>query len=101
MPSAPARQAKFDPIPPDLDLLALIENTSNFDCVIQINVEQIEELGMDEFEKLVLLHVIKGGKPLIVQGWDTKLHPWLFNAQWLIDNCGTKRMSTITAQEYR
>ena len=90
MPSNLHPQAKFDPIPPDLDLATLVEKTDNFDYVIRIHVDQIDEIGLDQFEKLLLLHVVKDGKPLVIEGWDTKLKPWLFNAQWLTDNCGKK-----------
>lgn len=90
MPSATHPQAKFDPIPPDLDLNTLVENTANFDYVSRISVAQIKELGIDEFEKVVLHHVIIGGKPLVVDGWGADLPPWLFSPTWLIENVGTK-----------
>jgi hypothetical protein len=91
MPSSLHPQAKFDPIPPDLDLSALVEKTSNFDYVIRISTDQIRDLGLYEFEKLVLLHVIIGGKPLVVEGWNRSLPPWLFSSTWLEDNMGKKR----------
>jgi hypothetical protein len=94
MPSALHPQAKFDPIPPDLDLSALIEKTPNFDYVIRISTDQIHELGLAEFEKLVLLHVIIGGKPLVIEGWHKSLLPWLFSQTWLADNVGKKREFT-------
>lgn len=84
-------QAKFDPIPPDLDLNTLVESTPNFDYVARISVAQIKELGINEFERVVLHHVIIGGKPLVVDGWEADLPPWLFSPTWLIDNVGTKR----------
>jgi hypothetical protein len=91
MPSPIHPQAKFDPIPPDLDLGALVEKTPNFDFVIRISVDQIRDLGLEEFEKLVLLHVVIGGRPLVVEGWQADLPPWLFGASWLRDNVGGKR----------
>lgn len=91
MPSALHPQAKFDPIPPDLDLSALVEKTPNFDYVVRIAADQIYELGLEQFEKLVLLHVIVGGKPLVVEGWNKSLPPWLFSQTWLEDNVGKKR----------
>lgn len=90
MPSASHPQAKFDPVPPDLDLNALVEKTPNFDYVIRISVDQIEEIGIAEFEKLVLLHVIVGGKPLVVEDWQKLLAPWTFSAQWLSQEHGAK-----------
>jgi hypothetical protein len=93
MPSSLHPQAKFDPIPPDLDLSALAEKTPNFDYVIRISTDQIQDLGLPEFEKLVLLHVIVGGKPLVVEGWNTTLPSWLFSSAWLQQNIGRKRKS--------
>lgn len=91
MPSNLHPQAMFDPIPPDLDLSALVEKTPNFDYVIRISTDQIRELGLQEFEKLVLLHVIQGGKPLVVEGWESDLPPWLYSSTWMQDNLGKKR----------
>ncbi|OBT96975.1 hypothetical protein VE01_05460 [Pseudogymnoascus verrucosus] len=91
MPSNLHPQAMFDPIPPDLDLSALVEKTPNFDYVIRISTDQIRELGLQEFEKLVLLHVIQGGKPLVVEGWESDLPPWLYSATWMQDNLGKKQ----------
>lgn len=91
MPSATHPRAKFDPIPPDLDLNALVEATENFDYVARISAKKIKELGIDDFERVVLQHVIIGGKPLVVDGWDAELPPWTFSPTWLIENVGTKR----------
>lgn len=86
-------QAKFDPIPPDLDLYGLVDRCANFEWVLRISIHQIRNLGPEEFEKLVLLHVIQGGKPLVIEGWDEVLPSWLFNAQWLEQNYDKKRLS--------
>jgi hypothetical protein len=45
---------------------------------------------VEQFEKLVLLHVVIGGKPLIIDGFHEKLDPWIFNTRWLRDNHGDK-----------
>ncbi len=100
MPSASHPQAKFDPIPPDLDLNALVEKTPNFDYVIRISTDQIRDLGLAEFEKLVLLHVILGGKPLVIEGWNAKLPPWLFSQTWLEDNAGNRREYLVLPCRY-
>lgn len=91
MPSAMHPQAKFDPIPPDLDLCTLVETTPNFDFVPRLSLKQITE-GRDlkAFEEVVLRHVIIGGKPLVIDGWEAELPPWLFSPTWLIENVGTK-----------
>jgi hypothetical protein len=95
MPGPVHPQAKFDPIPPDLDLSTLVERTPNFDYVIRISTDQIRDLGLAEFEKLVLLHVIIGGKPLVIEGWNKSIPPWLFSRNWLEDNLGKKRESSF------
>ena len=82
--------ASFQPLPPDLNVAVLVEETPNFEYVVRISAETVEEQGLDAFEKLILLHVILGGKPLIVEGFDRKLDKWTFTSQWLKDNCGQK-----------
>ena len=82
--------ASFEPIPPDLDLATLVEQTPNFEYVVRISCDMIEHQGMDAFERLVLIHVIIGGKPLIVDGFHALLDKWTFTPQWLHDNIGTK-----------
>lgn len=76
-------QARFDPIPPDLDLHALVDQTPNFEWVLRISTAQIQNLSLHEFEKLVHLHVITGGKPLVISGWNEVLPSHLFSAEWL------------------
>lgn len=82
--------AAFDPIPPDLDLAQLVEETPNFEYVTRISCDMIEEQGLDSFDKLVLLHVILGGKPLVIEGFHHRLDEWTFTSQWLQDNYGNK-----------
>ncbi|KAL2155393.1 hypothetical protein VTH82DRAFT_135 [Thermothelomyces myriococcoides] len=76
-------QAKFDPIPPDLDLHALVERTPNFHWVSRVSAAQIRSIGPQEFERLVFLHVIHGGKPLVIEKWNDRLPKSLFSAEWL------------------
>ena len=82
--------ASFEPISPDLDLAALVEETPNFEYVVRISCDMIEGQGLEAFEKLVLLHVIIGGKPLVIEGFDKQLDGWTFTRQWLQDNNGKK-----------
>lgn len=91
MPPAVHPQAKFDPIPPDLDLPNLVDRTPNFKWVHRVSRAQIRNLGQQEFEKLVLIHVVAGGKPLVVDGWDTVLPKGLFNVDWLEKTHDKKR----------
>lgn len=82
--------AAFEPIPPDLDVTALVESTPNFEFAVRIHCDAIDEQGLENFEKLVLLHVILGGKPLVIEGYENRLEKWIFSEQWLRDNCATK-----------
>ncbi|RBR05588.1 uncharacterized protein FIESC28_11327 [Fusarium coffeatum] len=83
MPTSLHPQAKFDPIPPDLDLYGLVDTTPNFKWVQRVSRNQIRSLGQQEFEKLVLIHVIIGGKPLVIDGWEAALSRGLFDVGWL------------------
>ncbi|KAI1438595.1 hypothetical protein GGR50DRAFT_685286 [Xylaria sp. CBS 124048] len=93
-------QAKFDPIPPDLDLHGLVDQTPNFDWVTRISLAQLRRLGPVGFEKLVQLHVIEGGRPLVIEGWDRALPKDLFSVGWLMKTCDKKQENVrdITAQ---
>jgi hypothetical protein len=76
-------QASFEPIPPDLDLYSVVESTPNFEWVLRISAAQIRRIGPHEFERLVRIHVIQGGKPLVIDKWNDKLWRDLFSAEWL------------------
>ena len=90
--------APFEPISPELDLDTLVEESENFEYVPRIPYDLIEPQGLDQFEKLVLLHVIANGKPLIVEGCHRNLDAWTFSSPWLSDNQGEKcKSTTITA----
>ncbi|OAP60949.1 hypothetical protein AYL99_05951 [Fonsecaea erecta] len=82
--------AAFEPISPDFDLKALVESQPNFEWVVRIHCDMIDHQGLENFEKLVLIHVILGGKPLVIEGYEERLDKWTFALQWLRDNCGSK-----------
>ncbi|OAG37268.1 hypothetical protein AYO21_08567 [Fonsecaea monophora] len=82
--------AAFEPISPDFDLKALVESQPNFEWVVRIHCDMIDHQGLENFEKLVLIHVILGGKPLVIEGYEQRLDRWTFALQWLRDNCGSK-----------
>lgn len=88
MPTATHPQAKFDPIPPDLDLQGIVNRTPNFEMAQRIPASKIRKL---EFEKLVWYQVIKQGKPLVIEGWQGKLPKSLFSPQFLEDHYNKKR----------
>ncbi|KAI9886869.1 MAG: hypothetical protein M1823_001305 [Watsoniomyces obsoletus] len=89
MPAA-VDQATFVPIPPDYDIEEMVETTPNFEWVPRISCDMIDVQGVDAFEKLVLLHVVLGGKPLVIEGFEKRLPTHLFSASWLKDNLGDK-----------
>ena len=82
--------AAFEPVSPDFDVAAMVESTPNFEYVARIQCDMIDHQGMESFEKLVLLHVILGGKPLVIEGYQSRLDKWIFALQWLRDNCASK-----------
>lgn len=55
----------------------------------------IDQQGMDRFDKLVLLHVVIGGKPLIVDDYHTRQDPWTFSSKWLEDNHGNAGLNLL------
>lgn len=83
-------RAAFEPIAPGLNVAALVESTPNFEYAVRIHCDMIDHQGMEAFEKLVLLHVILGGKPLVIEGYQQRLDRWTFALQWLRDNCAQK-----------
>ncbi|KAK3673814.1 hypothetical protein LTR78_006369 [Recurvomyces mirabilis] len=94
-------RASFEPISPHFDLKKLVESTPNFSFVDRISCHMIDQQGLAAFEKLVLLHVIAGGKPLVIDGYEDRLDPWTFSPKWLRDNCGEKveEARVLTTQE--
>ncbi|EOO00420.1 hypothetical protein UCRPA7_4078 [Phaeoacremonium minimum UCRPA7] len=76
-------QAKFDPIPPNLDLHNLVDRTPNFEWAMRISAKELMRFDAQRFEKLVYLHVIAGGKPLVITDWNLKLPKSIFSAAFL------------------
>ena len=95
-------RASFEPVPPNFDLKALVESTPNFSYVDRISCDMIDKQGMPAFEKLILLHVVIGGKPLVIDGFEDRLDPWTFTSKWLRDNCGDKQENArnLTNKDY-
>lgn len=94
-------RASFEPIAPTFDLKQLVEKTPNFSYVDRISCEMIQQQGLAAFEKLVTFHVVVGGKPLVIDGFEDLLDPWTFTPKWLRDNCGEKveNARNLTAKE--
>lgn len=102
MPAARPR-ASFEPIPHDFDVRTFVEKADNFQYADRISYEMIASNGMEQFEKLVMLHVIIGGKPLVIDGLEQVLDPWPFTPVWLRGNMGDKgrRRNIIAGAEQR
>jgi len=83
MPPLSHPQAQFVPISPDFDLAAFVESASNFDYVTRLPKEILKEHSAQSLEQLILLHVVIGGKPLVIEGWEDHMDPYLFSPEWL------------------
>lgn len=83
-------RAALEPISPDIDVSALVDSASNFDFVARIHCDSIDQNGLESFEKLVLLHVVLGGKPLVVEGFNERLDSSIFSEKWLRTQHGKK-----------
>ena len=83
-------RASFEPISPSLDIVELVEETPNFQFCDRVAIRDIEEAGLDQFERLVIKHCIIGGKPLVIDGLEEKLDASTFNDRWLADTHGSK-----------
>lgn len=81
------------PISPELDLGALVENTANFDYVTRLSREIMEQHSAQSLESLILLHVVIGGKPLVIEGWEDRIDPYKFSPEWLQANMDKKGTS--------
>ncbi|KAL4763130.1 putative JmjC domain protein [Aspergillus foveolatus] len=84
-------RAAFEPISPALDAAGLIKSSPNFEEVVRIHCDAIDENGLENFEKLVLLHVIVRGLPLVVEGFDKKFDNAIFSERWLRSHYSAKR----------
>ncbi|KAL4911665.1 hypothetical protein BDW62DRAFT_59855 [Aspergillus aurantiobrunneus] len=84
-------RAAFEPVSPNLDVADLMKFAPNFEEVVRIRCDAIDENGLENFEKLVLLHVIVRGLPLVVEGFDKKLDNAIFSEKWLNDHYSAKR----------
>lgn len=83
-------RAAFEPISPDLDIPALVDATPNFQFATRITCESIDERGLEKFEELVQLCVVKCGQPLVVEGFNEKLDNSIFSEKWLRTHHGKK-----------
>ncbi|KAI9678151.1 MAG: hypothetical protein M1817_006096 [Caeruleum heppii] len=83
-------KAQFLPISPRYNFDRLVEETPNFEFVTRISHQTIKDQDANAFEKLILLHVILGGKPLVIEGYQDELPKHLFSVGWLDQNEGRR-----------
>ena len=90
-------KATFKPIPPNLNIAELIQNTSNFETVTRIDARMINAESMKDVEAYIQDHVIGKGLPLVFENWHLREDwpSWIFNMQWLKENHGSDRSSTL------
>jgi hypothetical protein len=82
------RAAPFEPIPPSLDVDELVNSIDNFKYVERFPASLLDD--PDRFETVVRNWVILGGEPMVIEGLQHKLVPWLFSSGWLEQNFGDK-----------
>lgn len=83
-------RAAFDPISPDLDIQELLDSSANFELADRIHCDALDEHGLEKFGRLVALHVVIGGKPLVVEGFNERLDSSVFSENWLRTHYGKK-----------
>lgn len=83
-------QAQFIPISPEFDLDSFVQSSENIKYVTRLSKEIIKYHSAGSIEALVFAVVVKGGRPLVIEGWEPSLPSSLFSRQWLEDNLGDK-----------
>lgn len=86
----PPSHATFEPFPPDLDVDDLVDSAHDMVFAKRITCDAIDEWPREDFEKLVLFHVVKLGIPLVVEGFHERLDKGLFSTGWLQQNYALK-----------
>ncbi|KAH0563061.1 hypothetical protein GP486_002367 [Trichoglossum hirsutum] len=82
------RAATFEPVPPNLDVNELVNTVEKFKYVQRFPASLLDD--PDRFETVVRNWVILGGEPMVIEGLQHKLAPWLFSSGWLEQNLGDK-----------
>lgn len=90
----PRQRAAFEPFPPDLNVEELVKAVPNFEYARRITCDSIDEYPREDFEKLVLFHVVKLGIPLVIEGFQERLHKGLFTRKWLKRNHSVGKYSS-------
>lgn len=85
----------FAPMPPDLDVAEVVESSPRFEFVMRITCDTINEMSLEDFEKLVLHQVVLSGKPLVVEGFQTYMDSHIFSEKWLRERYSSKCKSSL------
>lgn len=83
-------RAAFVPFPTHLDLKDFVSSRENIVFATRINCKSIDQYPLEDFENLVYTHVIRTGKPLVIEGFEERLNQNLFSPDWLKRYMGKK-----------
>lgn len=89
-------KARFEAIPPDLDVEKLIRGTPNFVALPRVDATQLlDDETLANLQTYIQQHVIEGGEPLVIENWHRRADwpRWMFNPDWLVQNHGKDRAS--------
>lgn len=86
-------RAGFEPIPPNVDIPALIEQTPNFKELRRLDAREITPEHQESIDRDVYETVIVKGLPLVIENWHLRRDwpRWIFNTEWLRENHGRDR----------
>lgn len=91
-------RAAFAPFPTNLNIQDFVSSKENIVFATRITCDSIDEYPLEDFENLIYTHVIRLGKPLVIEGFEDRFNQNLFSADWLRKYKGGKsRLSTYSA----
>ena len=93
-----SERAAFVPFPTYLDLKDFVNSRENIVFATRITCDSIDEYPLEDFEDLVYTHVIRLGKPLVIEGFEERLDQNLFSPEWLRKYKGTKGRWIVSYQ---
>lgn len=76
-------RAAFAAFPTNLDIRDFVNSKENIVFATRITCDSIDEYPLEEFENLIYTHVIRLGKPLVIEGFEDRLNQNLFSVDWL------------------
>lgn len=82
-------------MPPEIDIVEVVESSPRFEFVMRITCETINEMSLADFEKLVLHQVVLSGKPLVVEGFQSYMDSHVFSEKWLREKYSSKCKSSL------